>query len=76
MDTQNEFKAFGLTITSMTLGYGLLLVIWGVVFSIGSKSFTSYIPSMIGRPSAKSGCISQLSLASSPFWEDFDFSKG
>ena len=51
MDNLNsEFKAFGKNIESISVYYGLFLVLWGVVVSFMAKSssFTSYIPSYIG----------------------------
>jgi len=41
----------------MTIGYGLLLIIWGGLFSIGSKSFTSWIPAFIGLPILIAGLL-------------------
>ncbi len=68
MEEQNEFKAFGLTITSLTLGYGLFLVLWGAAFSIGSKSFTSWIPSMIGLPILLSGLLAKAKPQKRKLW--------
>ena len=51
MDNLNsEFKAFGKNIESISIYYGLFLVLWGVIVSFMAKSssFTSYIPSYIG----------------------------
>ena len=44
----------------LTIGYGLLLVLWGGLFSIGSESITSWIPSMIGAPILLSGILAVL----------------
>ena len=54
---QAEFKAFGLTMPALTIGYGLLLIAWGAAFSIGSKSFTSWIPAFMGLPILISGFL-------------------
>ena len=51
MDNLNsEFKAFGKNIESISVYYGLFLVLWGVIVSFMAKSssLTSYIPSYIG----------------------------
>ena len=51
MDNLNsEFKAFGKNIESISIYYGLFLILWGVIVSFMAKSssFTSYIPSYIG----------------------------
>ena len=68
MEQQNEFKAFGLTVTALTIGYGLLLVVWGAAFSIGSKSFTSWIPSMIGLPILLSGLLATAKPEKRKLW--------
>ena len=57
MNTPNEFRFLGLTMVKMTIGYGLLLIIWGGLFSIGSKSFTSWIPAFIGLPILIAGLL-------------------
>ncbi len=48
----NEFKVFGMTMESLSISYGLFLIIWGVIISFisGSNSITSYIPSILGFP--------------------------
>ena len=58
MNTPNEFRFLGLTIVKMTIGYGLLLIGWGALFSIGSKSFTSWIPAFMGIPILTAGLLS------------------
>ena len=47
-----EFKIFGMSMESLSIGYGLFLIIWGIIISFisGSDSFTSYIPSFLGIP--------------------------
>ena len=57
MNTPNEFRFLGLTMVKMTIGYGLLLIVWGGLFSIGSKSFTSWIPAFIGFPILIAGLL-------------------
>ena len=44
-------------IVKATIGYGLFLIVWGGIFSIGSKSFTSWIPSIIGAPVFLAGLL-------------------
>ena len=48
----SEFKIFGMSMESLSIGYGLFLIIWGIIISFisGSDSFTSYIPSFLGIP--------------------------
>ena len=50
MSEGNEFKVAGLTMPNLTTAYGVFLVMWGAVFSIGSESVTSWIPSFMGAP--------------------------
>ena len=51
-DKKIEFRAYGLSIESLSFLYGLFLILWGIIISLisGSNSFTSYIPSIIGLP--------------------------
>ena len=48
----SEFKIFGMSMESLSIRYGLFLIIWGIIISFisGSDSFTSYIPSILGIP--------------------------
>jgi hypothetical protein len=54
VENQNntEFKVAGLTMEKLSIYYGLLLILWGVIVSFisGSGSFTSYIPTFLGVP--------------------------
>ena len=45
-----EFRVFGQTIETVSVGYGLFLIIWGIIVSFitESQSFTSLIPSIFG----------------------------
>ena len=45
-----EFKAFGRTIETLSLYYGIFLILLGLAVSFisDSSSFTSYIPSLLG----------------------------
>lgn len=46
----SEFKTFGKNIETISVYYGLFLILWGFVISFLAKStsFTSYIPSFLG----------------------------
>ena len=48
-NTNTEFKVFGKNIESVSIYYGIFLMVWGVVISFLAKSssFTSYIPSYL-----------------------------
>ena len=45
-----EFRAFGKSMESISVYYGLFLIFWGIIISFiaESSSFTSYIPSYLG----------------------------
>ena len=63
MTNEQEFRFLGQTLPKLTIGYGVLLVAWGALFSIGSESITSWIPSMIGTPILISGLLAHLKPA-------------
>ena len=46
----DEYQPLGLTMANLTIGYGAMLIIWGIAVSLlaESDSFTSYIPSIFG----------------------------
>mgnify|MGYP005677005383 FL=1 len=57
--TTAEFKVFGLSIPTITIVYGILLITWGIIISFLSKSesITSYFPSILGLPLFLSGLL-------------------
>ena len=59
MSEQGTFRFMGLTAETLTLGYGVMLIAWGAIFSVGSESMTSWIPSMIGAPILISGALTR-----------------
>ncbi len=52
----------------LTIGYGLLLIVWGGVVSIGSQSITSWIPAMLGAPIFLSGLLAHFVPAKKKIW--------
>ena len=52
----------------VTIGYGLLLVAWGAIFSIGSESVTSWIPAFIGAPILISGLLAHFVPEKKKIW--------
>ena len=44
-----EYKPMGISMTNLTIGYGGLLIAWGIAVSLlsGSKSITSFIPAPV-----------------------------
>ena len=57
-----DFRVFSLSIESLTILYGLFMVIWAFSISSisGSTSITSMIPAFIGIPLALIGFISMI----------------
>ncbi len=49
---QKEYKFLGLNMVSISILYGIFLIIWGLLvnFITSSTSFTSLIPSLLGFP--------------------------
>jgi len=52
----------------ITLLYGLLLVVWGALFSVESQSITSWIPSMMGAPILVAGVLAKFVPAKKKIW--------
>ena len=55
----DEYKPLGLTMANLTIGYGAMLIVWGIAVSVlsDSNSFTSFIPSIVGVPILVSGIL-------------------
>jgi len=55
-----QFTFAGQSIPTITTGYGVFLIAWGIVVSqiSGSESITSYFPSLLGVPLLVSGIMS------------------
>jgi len=64
MDEESTF------LPDMTLGYGLFLVVWGIVVSLASssESVTSYFPSFLGAPLAISGWMAKSKPEKRKLW--------
>ncbi len=54
-----DFLFLGLDMPKITLGYGLFLILWGIMVSLfsASSSITSFIPSLLGVPMCACGVI-------------------
>ena len=78
MTEQNEFKALGLTMTAMTIGYGILLILWGLTFvyisgapnaeGVVEYKFTAGIPAVIGLPILLAGFLAKIAPAKKKVW--------
>ena len=64
MDEESTFMP------DLTLGYGLFLVVWGIVVSIlsASDSITSYFPSFLGAPLVISGWLAKSNPEKRKLW--------
>ena len=58
----DEYKPMGISMSNLTIGYGGLLIAWGIAASLlsGSNSVTSFIPSIMGVPLLISGLMTNL----------------
>lgn len=68
MSNENEFRFAGMNMSTATLGYGIFLVVWGAIFSIGSTSMTSWIPSMVGAPILIAGILTRAVPSKHKVW--------
>ena len=68
MTEQNEFKALGLTMTAMTIGYGLLLIGWGAALFLISGQPTAAIPGVFGVPILIAGGLSKAIPTKRKVW--------
>ncbi len=55
----DEFKIMNMNVPKITIGYGVFLILWGIIISqiSNSNSFTSYLPSLLGIPLLLSGIL-------------------
>tara|TARA_B100000768_G_C10940964_1_gene233667 strand:+ start:81 stop:485 length:405 start_codon:yes stop_codon:yes gene_type:complete len=67
---KSEFKVLGQSIPTLTILYGLFLIIWGVSISFlsESKSITSYFPSILGLPLFVSGLLASIKPEKRKLW--------
>ena len=66
----DEYKPMGISMSNLTIGYGGLLIAWGIAASLlsGSNSFTSFIPSIMGVPLLISGLMTNFQPHKKKFW--------
>ena len=57
MTQENEFKAYGMNMTTMTLGYGGFLILWGLALFVISGHKTAAMPAVIGLPILLAGVL-------------------
>lgn len=58
-NTTSEFKVLGMSMPTISVSYGIFLIIWGLLISnlSSSDSITSYFPSFLGGPLFLSGLL-------------------
>ena len=65
---EQEFKVLGVTMPQMSMIFGLFLIVWAAIFSMKSKSITSWIPAMLGAPILVSGILAHFFPAQKKIW--------
>jgi len=68
MTEQNEFKALGMTMTTMTLVYAVFLGLWGLAFFLYSGEKTAAIPAVIGLPILLAGGLALMVPSKRKIW--------
>ncbi len=60
MTQENEFKALGMTMPTMTIGYGIFLIGWGAALYLLSGQPTAAIPGFFGVPILIAGILAKV----------------
>ena len=68
MESQNEFKALGMNLTTMSIGYGLLLIGWGLTLFLISGQPTAAIPGVFGLPILIAGLLTKAVPGKRKIW--------
>jgi hypothetical protein len=78
MNMSEEFSVAGQSMPRITIGFGTLLIVWGVIISIVSKSnsITSFFPSLLGLPLLISGIMAQKVPEKRKLWMHIAVSFG
>ena len=66
----DEYKPMGISMSNLTIGYGGLLIAWGIAASLlsGSNSVDLFIPSMMGVPLLISGLMTNFQPHKKKLW--------
>ena len=69
----DEYKPMGISMSNLTIGYGGLLIVWGIAVSLlsGSNSITSYIPSIAGVFVVILGVLANMQPEKKKLWMHF-----
>ena len=68
MSEQEEYRLAGVSMAQISMAYGAFLVGWAAYFSMGSESFTSWIPAIMGAPILLSGALTVWLPAKKMIW--------
>ena len=66
----NRFTVFGVGLVSITISYGVFLIVWAIAFSLvaESNSITSWIPAFLGLPILFGGVMTLLRPEQIKIW--------
>ena len=66
----DEYKPMGMSMENLTIGYGIMMIMWGITVSYlsNSDSFTSYIPSIMGVLMVLPGILTKIQPENKKLW--------
>ena len=66
----DEYKPMGMSMENLTIGYGIMMIMWGITVSYlsNSDSFTSYIPSIMGVLMVLPGILTKIQPEKKKLW--------
>ena len=66
----DEYKPMGMSMANLTIGYGVMMILWGIAVSYlsDSNSFTSYIPSFAGVLMVIPGVLTNMQPEKKKLW--------
>ena len=66
----DEYKPMGMSRENLTIGYGIMMIMWGITVSYlsNSDSFTSYIPSIMGVLMVLPGILTKIQPEKKKLW--------
>jgi len=69
----DEYKPMGISMSNLTIGYGGLLIAWGIAVSYlsDSNSITSYLPSIAGVSVVIPGVLANMQPEKKKLWMHF-----
>ena len=66
----DEYKPMGISMANLTIGYGVMMILWGIAVSYlsDSNSITSYIPSIAGVLMVIPGVLTNMQPEKKKLW--------